>query len=103
MEAAAACQGKTAGADTTIITRKGDQVVAKCRMRGAMLVGVPVPPQVAVDACKSRAEGTPTSFTIPSGRVVQGVCQTVDGTMVAVPVRDFEGGGKKGKKGNDRD
>ena len=43
------------------------------------------PPQEAIDACNSKAEGEEVTFTTPRGHEVTGVCTTKGDLFVAVP------------------
>ena len=53
----------------------------------------PGPPPEAVAACKGKTEGSEVSFTGRQGETFTGTCQSVDGTLAAMP----KGGGPGGK------
>lgn len=43
------------------------------------------PPPEAIEACVDKAEGDKVSFETPRGDTVEGTCQVMDDTLVAMP------------------
>lgn len=48
------------------------------------------PPQEAIDACVDKAEGDSVSFETRRGDTMEGVCELINETLVAVPLNHEE-------------
>ncbi|MGF6282208.1 hypothetical protein ABH908_000307 [Pseudomonas frederiksbergensis] len=52
--------------------------------------GTETPPAIAVQACEGETEGAAVEYSLKGGKVFQGNCAMIGGSLVAVPVTPIQ-------------